>query len=94
LDDAKARNATAKTAAQASDPQLGDLADQLYSVDKFLDLEHKANGPVSKNPGEVVALIKTMKELDGLGYEVDRRKSSRMLLPSCLLSKNDNNTIK
>jgi hypothetical protein len=58
LDEAKARNAAAKTAAaQASEPQLGDLA-QLYSVDHFLDLDHKANGlVVSKNPGEVVALI-------------------------------------
>jgi hypothetical protein len=87
LDDAKARIAAAKTAAQASEPQLGDLADQLYS-DNFLDLNHRANGPISKNPGEVVALIKTMKELDGLGYEVDWRKSSRMFLG------NDNNTIK
>jgi hypothetical protein len=44
---------------------------QLYLLDNLLDLEHKLNGPVRKNPGEVVALIKTMKELEGLGYEVE-----------------------
>jgi hypothetical protein len=44
---------------------------QLYLLDNLLDLEHKLNGPVRKNPGEVVALIKTMNELEGLGYEVE-----------------------
>jgi hypothetical protein len=84
LDEAKARNAAAKTAAQASEPQLGNLADQLNSADNFLNLEHTANGTFRQNPGEVVALIKTMEELDGLGYEVDWVTSTRILLPSCL----------
>jgi hypothetical protein len=47
-------------------------------------LEHKLNGPVRKNPGEVFALIKTMKELEGLGYEVGWGKSGRILLRSGL----------
>jgi hypothetical protein len=102
LDDAKTRNAAAKTAAaprprllNSVDVALGrratfDLADQLpqgalrsalSSVDNFLHLDNRANGPVSKNPGEIIALIKTMLELDAKGHKVDwSNKSKGMFL--------------
>ena len=89
LDQAKAKNA-----AQAQlGPQLGAAADQLNS-DNFLNLDHPDNGTIRQNPGEIVALFKTMNELAGLGYEVDWGKERRIYQPTCPLSKKDNNTIK
>jgi hypothetical protein len=51
-------------------------------------LDNRANGPVSKNPGEIIALIKTMMELDAKGHKIDWSRSHRMFLG------NDNNTLK
>jgi hypothetical protein len=52
-------------------------------------MDHTAYGAVRKNPGEVVALIKTMQSLiDAMGYTVDRSKSNRRCLG------NDINTTK
>ena len=57
-------------------------------------MDNTDNGTIRENPGEIVALFKTMNELAGLGYEVDWGKRKGILLPTCPLSKNDNNTIK
>jgi hypothetical protein len=80
-------------AAEQLGPQLGAAADQL-NLDNCLNMDHPDNGTVRQNPGEIVALFKTMNELAGLGYEVDWGKKRRIYQPTCPLSKKDNNTVK
>jgi hypothetical protein len=73
----------------APEPQLGPMtaagfADQLAQAsalhDNHLSLDHSVYGPVSKNPGEIVALIKTTKDLEAKGNEVDWTRSNTLAL--------------
>jgi hypothetical protein len=108
LDDAKARNAAAKTAsakttAQASEPQLGGFVEGIHlciqgsggnNVVNFLSLDHSVYGKVKNNPGEVVALIKTMLDLEAKGNEVNWRKSNSIYMPGSVGPDQANNTTK
>ena len=53
-------------------------------------MDHSDYGTVKNNPGEAVALIKTMNDLDAMGiYKVDWRKSSKMFLDNAGTSHNN-----
>jgi hypothetical protein len=51
------------------------------NVVNFLSLDHSDYGSVQKNPGEVVALIKTMDDLAAKDNKVDWRKNQSIYMP-------------
>jgi hypothetical protein len=102
LDEAKAGNAAA-LARVAPEPQLGPMiaagfADQLAQAsalhDNHLSLDHSVYGKVKNNPGEVLALIKTMKDLEAKGNEVDWTRSNTLYMPGNVGPDQKNNTTK
>jgi hypothetical protein len=57
-------------------------------------LDHSDYGSVQKNPGEVVALIKTMDDLAARGNKVDFRKNKSIYMPGIDGTDMKNNTTK
>jgi hypothetical protein len=107
LEEAKARNAAAQV---APEPQLGPIlgpmiagfADQLAQAsalhdnlhDNHLSMDHIVYGKVKNNPGEVRALIKTMKDLEAKRNEIDWTRSPNIYMPGNVGPDQKNNTMK
>ena len=64
------------------------------NVVNFLGLDHSVYGKIKNNPGEVVALIKTMLDLAAKGNEVDWRKNRSIYMPGSVGPDQANNTTK
>jgi hypothetical protein len=56
------------------------------NVVNFLGLDHSVYGKIKNNPGEVVALIKTMLDLEAKGNEVDWRKNKSIYICLAVLA--------
>jgi hypothetical protein len=92
LDEAKAKNAAAQVLV-APEPQLGGFHLPVAEVN-FLSLDHSDYRHIKNNPGEVVALIKTMLDLAAKGNEVDWRKNRSIYMPGSVGPDQANNTTK
>jgi hypothetical protein len=92
VDEAKAKNAAAQLVV-APEPQLGGFQLPVPQAN-FLSFDHSDYGTIKNNPGEVVALIKTMDDLAARGNEVDFRKNKSIYMPGIDGPDMKNNTTK
>jgi hypothetical protein len=82
-------------------PQLGVHDEGIYllgtgdnNVVNFLSLDHSDYGRIQNNPGEVVALIKTMDDLAAKDNKVDWRKNQSIHMPGNVGPDHANNSTK
>jgi hypothetical protein len=74
------------------------FADQLAQAsalhDNHLSMDHIDYGKVKNNPGEVLALIKTMKDREAKGNEIDWTRRATLYMPGNVGPDQKNNTTK